>query len=292
MKRLLKYVLIVVLFLMSATTLYLVGSDVEGDIDIITGNYNNLSTKTHFQKDVKEDWIDYVGKVRNEYYSLESTPTGGNLMGNTGAIQNPINGEGGSVIPQVPGSPILTGGKNQDLRGIAMQVSSAMMKSKDEQHIYTAKTCDYGGCKKDVHYYNTSKSNEYKCIINGRTVSLKYRCCTTTVYGILSAVGDTVYPSVVASNPWSCTSILKAFNSRRSNSVISATGKKYKDVNVGDVLISNKHTEIVVYKDGNKVYTANGGSCNGIVKTAQQGYGRTFSLNANVSDDWTNILRW
>ena len=265
MKRLTKVILSLVLGLMAVSTLYLSVADPDINIEVIADNYDNLSSKTAFYTFVKEDWVDYIEKIREEQDSVGNTP-------------------GGSIAP-------IGGANSNDLRELAKIVANRIMESKTE-------TGDASNSGKE-YYCTNLPGTRYEVKYGTIRTTLRFRCCTTMVYGIKVLSGDTYYASIATSNPWSCSTTIDDFESKSPQSLIPVGEMTYGELNVGDIVIRDGHTEIVVYKDSTSVYVANGGSDNGIMKTAQDGYARTHPINLKIKDWQPNgaspfeyVLRW
>ncbi len=131
-------------------------------------------------------------------------------------------------------------------------------------------------------YYDTGVAGPWVCSFNGSQYTLKYACCTTMSLGVRMMAGDSNFVRI-CSGSYSCSYWNDAF--RNAGNWESTSGVTWGQLNVGDVLMATGHTEIVVFKDGQKVYIANGGSDGGITDTASRGYRASYSLNSLITDN-------
>ena len=169
-----------------------------------------------------------------------------------------------------------------DLRDIAKVVGTSIVNS-------------YKGSGTD--YYSTSDGTPYSVSYGAVSTTLKYRCCTTMAYGVKVLSGDKHYADVIVGTEWLSAGIIDKFQDKSPTSMIQITdGMTCSELQVGDILIREKHTEIVVYKDDLYVYVANGGGSNSIARTATEGYSRMQELGSTIrsygSTPFLYILRW
>lgn len=272
MKKLSKIVLIIVLGLMIVSTLYLAVGDPGLSISDISSNYDNLSTKSAFYKYAKDEWVDYIEKVREEQQSVGTSGQGGASSSTT--ISENLNG---------------------DLREVAKTVANAIIDSANGGSTYhngSTKTTCGSGSYPGPHYYSTGDSKTYTVQYGSNIVSLKYRCCTTMVNGVAYLSGNTDYVALISDGAYKCSTIISN-HATDSHFRKVTSDMKFSDLKAGDVLLKSTHTEIIVYVDDSYVYTANGGSCNGLIKTAQDGYARKLALNSPVTGDgWTYVVQY
>lgn len=181
---------------------------------------------------------------------------------------------------------------DMDLRPIAQAVADAMMSAYENSG--------------EANIYSTGNNTEYNVNYNGIEQVVRYRCCTTMVAGIHKILGTQNFLSLT-SDVWVCTGWVNSHRDVNSDNmkVVGRDIFSYGDLQVGDILIratgdlppdnDKGHTEIVVYKDEEYVYVANGGRPDHILgcssNGATPGYSKTVPLDNSITA-FTYVLRY
>lgn len=177
------------------------------------------------------------------------------------------------------GAPDLGSYSDQDLRPLAAAVAASSLRDD-----VMAKVLPDAGDK----YYCTGCGSSWSANYGGNSVSLQYRCCTTLVQGVSRFLGNTEFLNTVG-NSYLCANWVSVTSGDPHR--MNANGMTWGDLKVGDILLRQKHTEIIVYIEGSTIYVGNMGNDSDIVETSQVGYGYTKNASSPLTE-FTYVLRY
>lgn len=106
MKKMSKVILIIVCLLMGSTIIYLSIEDPSMNYEQLANMYDNMGSKSEFYSYVKEDWIDYIERVKRE---TEDVGQAGTTPG-SGGSNIPVGPGGGGTTPGAGGNTAVVTG--------------------------------------------------------------------------------------------------------------------------------------------------------------------------------------